>query len=153
MTFTGQYTKLPEPKTIEIVLQIGNPYMIVNGVKKEVDPGRGTVPAIIPKWNRTVVPVRAIIESLGGKILWDGEERKVTILFDNNVINLWISRNSAEVNGKYRLIDSSNPDVTPIIENSRTMVPVRFVVESMGCTVKWDPDTRKITIIYVEPLG
>ncbi len=153
VTFTGQYKKLPEPKKTEIVLQIGNPYMYVNGVKKEVDPGRGTTPIIVPKWNRTVVPIRTIVESLGGKIAWNGKERKVTILFNGNVINLWIGKNSAEVNSKYCLIDSGNPEVTPIIENDRTMVPVRFVAESIGCTVKWDPDAKKITITYIEPAG
>jgi outer membrane protein assembly factor BamB len=153
VTFSGEYIKLPEPKKTKIILQIGNPYMTVNGEKKEVDPGRGTAPIIIAEWSRTVLPIRAIVEALGGTISWDGKERKVTILFYGNVINLWIDKNSAEVNGKYYLIDSGNPDVTPIIKNSRTMVPVRFVAEAMGCTVKWNPDTKEITIIFVEPLG
>jgi hypothetical protein len=50
--------------------------MTVNGVKKEIDPGRGTVPVIVK--GRTLVPIRAIIEELGGTIGWDGNERKVT---------------------------------------------------------------------------
>ncbi len=153
VTFTGIYEKLPEPKKIEIVLQIDNPYMTVNGEKKEVDPGRGTVPTIIVKWGRTVVPIRAIVEALGGTIEWEGKERKVTILFKKTTINLWIDKNSAEVNGKYRLIDSKNPNVSPVIINSRTMVPIRFVAETLGCTVEWDPDTRTVTITYIEPMG
>ncbi len=51
--------------------------MTVNGVKKEIDPGRGTVPVIVK--GRTLVPIRAIIEEMGGTIEWDGNERKVTI--------------------------------------------------------------------------
>lgn len=153
VTFTGTYEKLPKPKETKIVLQIDNPYMTVNGKKKEVDPGRGTAPTIIAKWGRTVVPIRAIVESLGGTIGWNPAERKVTISFKNTTINLWIGKNSAEVNGMYRLIDSKNPNVSPIIINDRTMLPIRFVTEMLGCTVEWDPDTRTVTITYIEPTG
>ena len=47
------------------------------------------------------------------------------------------------------------PDVQPYIDsNGRTMVPVRFVTEALGCDVKWDGETRTVTIdrgtIYAE---
>jgi len=34
------------------------------------------------------------------------------------------------------------------IVNSRTMVPVRFISEAFGFTVKWDDNTKVITITY-----
>ena len=37
-------------------------------------------------------------------------------------------------------------DVAPIIRNDRTMLPARFVAENLGADVKWDNDTRKVTI-------
>ena len=131
-----------------ITLQPDNPYMTVNGMRQEIDPGRGTKPIIIPKWGRTVVPIRAIVEALGGTISWESTTRKVTINFNNTVIELWIDKPQAEVNGETKWIDSNNHDVKPIIINDRTMLPLRFVAESLGCTVNWDPDTRKITITY-----
>ena len=45
-------------------------------------------------------------------------------------------------------VDSNNHDVKPIIVNDRTMLPLRFVAESLGCEVGWDNDTRTITITY-----
>jgi len=77
-------------KQTVITLQPDNAYMTVNGVSQEIDPGRGTKPVIIPEWSRTVVPIRAIVEALGGTIGWDGTERKVTINFKGTVIELWI---------------------------------------------------------------
>jgi ligand-binding sensor domain-containing protein len=133
---------------IIITLQPDNPYMTVNGVQQEIDSGRGTKPVIIPKWGRTVVPIRAIVEALGGTIGWDGAERKVTINFNGTVIELWIDRPQAKVNGVTKWIDENNHDVKPIIVNSRTMLPLRFVAESLGCTVNWDAATRTITITY-----
>jgi len=125
-----------------------NEFMLVNGKKQEIDPGRGTKPVIIPKWGRTVVPIRAIVEALGGTIEWDGVARKVTIKFNGNIIELWIDNPEAKVNGQPTWIDENNHDVRPIIVNDRTMLPLRFVAENLGCTVEWDPKTRTITITY-----
>jgi N-acetylmuramoyl-L-alanine amidase len=38
-------------------------------------------------------------------------------------------------------------DVAPIIANGRTMLPVRFVAESLGATVEWNNDARYIRIV------
>jgi len=59
-------------KTV-ITLQPDNSYMTVNNVSQEIDPGRGTKPVIIPAWSRTVVPIRAIVEALGGTIEWENK--------------------------------------------------------------------------------
>jgi len=134
---------------IVIVLKPGDPMMSVNGLKQEIDPGRGTKPIIIPKWSRTVVPIRAIVEALGGTIRWNGAERKVTIDFNGTEVELWIDKPQANVNGTVKWIDSNNHDVKPIIVNSRTMLPLRFVAESLGCKVDWNGNTRTITITYI----
>jgi len=39
-------------------------------------------------------------------------------------------------------------DVAPFIQDGRTMVPVRFVAESLGAKVSWDEATRTVTILY-----
>jgi len=129
-----------------IVLQIDNPNMTVNGNSLEIDPGRGTKPII--KNSRTLVPIRAIVEALGGSVLWDSTTKKVTINLGSNTIELWINKNTAVVNGISTLIDPSNSNVVPEIINSRTMIPLRFVTENLGCTVKWDGTTKTITIRY-----
>ncbi len=36
-------------------------------------------------------------------------------------------------------------DQHPIIENGRTLVPLRVIFEALGAYVKWDPDTQTIT--------
>ncbi|NIA12126.1 MAG: copper amine oxidase N-terminal domain-containing protein [Nitrospiraceae bacterium] len=122
--------------------------MTVNGEQQEIDLERGTKPVIIPKWSRTVVPIRAIVEALGGSIEWDPTERKVTINFKDAVIELWIEKPQARVNGEMKWIDEGNHDVKPIIINDRTMLPLRFVAENLGCEVDWDSVTKTITVVY-----
>lgn len=135
-------------KTI-IVLKIGNPVMSVNGIDREIDPGRGTTPIIIPEWSRTIVPIRAIVEALNGKVDWDPLLRQVIITLGTNIIKLTIEDSIADVNGKKVQIDSQNPYVKPLIINSRTFVPLRFVAESLGCEVQWEDKTKTITITYI----
>ena len=40
---------------------------------------------------------------------------------------------------------SHKMDVTPVIRNDRTMLPLRYVAEAIGADVKWDPETRTAT--------
>ena len=132
-------------------LYIDNPNMYINEVKQEIDPGRGTTPVIIPEWARTVVPIRAIVEGLVGTIVWDGTARKVTINFKSTIIELWIDNPQAKVNGAGKWIDNDNHNVKPIIINDRTMLPIRFVAENLGCLVEWEEVRREIKITYPKP--
>jgi len=57
----------PIPRTI-ISLQIGSPRMTVSGTVKAID-AQGTKPLITN--STTMVPIRAIVESLGGSVGWN----------------------------------------------------------------------------------
>lgn len=39
-------------------------------------------------------------------------------------------------------------DVAPFIEDGRTMVPLRFIAESLGASVAWNDASRTVTIVY-----
>jgi len=129
---------------ITIVLQIDNPKMLVNGVEKEIDPGKGTSPVIIEE--RTMIPIRAVIEALGGSIDWDGSDNKVIISAKNKKVNVWIGKKNINVDGQYKEMD-----VVPQVINDRTMIPLRFVIENLGCELQWDSFNNKITITSDAP--
>jgi len=137
---TIQVTRYIKPTII--ILQIGKSNFTVNGVSNTLDS-----PPVI-KNNRTLLPIRAIIEALGGSVSWDATERKVTVTLGSKTIELWIGKNIAKVNGTDTPIDSTNSKVVPEIINSRTMLPLRFVTENLGCDVQWDGGTQTITITY-----
>ncbi len=128
-----------------INLSIGSSYMVVNGVKEKID-AQGSKPII--KNNRTLLPVRSLIEALGGTVEWNAKTRQVTISLDGNTIVLTIGKNTALVNGIETPIDPNNPNVVPIIINGRTYLPLRFIAEHLNCTVEWSPSTKTITIYY-----
>lgn len=140
----------PEPPVITtpevddsaiVFLKIGNPLMYINQVEQEIDPGRNTVPII--KDGRTLLPIKALIEGLGGTVQWYGDERKVSIKLNNNHIETWIGSKSYKINGV-----SKTMDVAPVIINSRTMVPLRFVAENLNATVHWEGTQKVVMVSY-----
>lgn len=66
---------LPTEDTDEMVLWIGKEKAIVNGKEVILD----QPPVINPKTNRTLIPLRFIMENLGFKVNYDGKEKKITI--------------------------------------------------------------------------
>ncbi|MBP9019144.1 MAG: SMP-30/gluconolactonase/LRE family protein [Bacteroidales bacterium] len=125
-----------------IVLQIGKSNFTVNGEERTLD-----APPMI-KNGRTLLPIRAVVEALGGTVAWDNAQKKVTIVLKDTTIELWIGKNVAKVNGVNKPIDSTNSKVVPEIVNGRTMLPLRFVTENLGATVDWDNNTKTVTITY-----
>jgi photosystem II stability/assembly factor-like uncharacterized protein len=133
-------------KTTILVLFIGSPKMTTSDGKVIA---LDSPPVIVE--GRTLVPIRPIVEKLGGSVAWDNVERKVTITLGDKTLELWIGKNTAKVNGTTVPIDSSNTKVVPQIISGRTMLPVRFVAETLGARVDWDGTLKKITITYPAP--
>ena len=133
----------PPPEKIMIKLYIGKKTYYVNDVAKEMD----TAPIILE--GRTLLPIRYVAEALGATIEWVASEQKAVIDFKGIHIELWIGKNTAKVNNEYLLIDSGNPDVKPIIvPPGRTMLPIRFIAETLGCQVEWTQATQEVKITY-----
>lgn len=138
---TKSTTFLPEATKGFIILKLSDPNMVVNGDVKEIDPGRGTVPVIIS--NRTMVPIRAIVESMGGTIEWEQATQKITLNAKGNKVEMWIGKKELLVNGVAKIMD-----VAPVIQNSRTYVPVRFAAENLNSKVDWINSTREAVITF-----
>lgn len=90
----------------------------------------------------TMVPMREIFKALGATIDWNADTQTVIARKGNTEIKITIGSKTAYVNG-------TSVNVTPpaaIIEG-KTMVPLRFVSEALGVTVKWDNATRTVTLM------
>lgn len=91
--------------------------------------------------DRSLVPVRAIFESLGAEVHWDSKERKVLVSYRGSDVELTIDSHIAIVNGK-----ETEMEVPAKIINDRTMVPLRFVGEQLNMNVGFDNDKRKFQL-------
>jgi len=121
-----------------IRLQIGNPLMTVNGVETAIDESN-TSP--VSRNNRTLLPIRAVVEAMGGTVTWDNGEATVTLSRGGDVVNLTIGSTTAFYNNT-----SLNLDTAPIVINGRTFLPIRFIAESFGFYVAWNGENNLVTI-------
>jgi S1-C subfamily serine protease len=132
--------------TTVVKLWVGNNIMTIGGVRQPID-SEGTKPVIVE--GRTLVPIRAVIEAFDGSVAWDATERKVTVTLGENALDLWIGKSTATLNGTTLPVDAANPRVIPVIMSGRTMLPLRFVSESLGIDVQYEATTKMITLTYM----
>ena len=126
---------LPEQPATHLILYIGAPFLLANGVYIPAD----TAPYLVTDANGggyTMVPVRFIAEALGASVTWDAVGRKVGIDLDGRHFELVIGQ-----------LVSGTP-VAATIKDSRTFVPLRYVMESFGAEVGWTQREQRIDIYY-----
>lgn len=105
-----------------------------NNVTKSASP--------IVKNRRTLVPLRFIGEALGKEVLWNNDEKSVTVSDENTSFKLYIDS---------KIIDNSDgtlkfTDVAPCIVNRKTYLPLRAIAELMNIGVGYDKASSTVTI-------
>lgn len=149
--FSSEYTNVASAKTKVLPTGITSIRLYIDSMGYFVDDVPFTMDvAPLLKDDRTLLPIKYIIEPLGGDVQWDQGPQKVTVNLGGKTIMLWVQNNKATVDGVVVPIDSTDPNVMPInVYPGRIMVPIRFVTEALGCDVIWVPSKPKeVTIIY-----
>ena len=90
--------------------------------------------------SRTLAPLRSLAEALGFEVGWV-EPDQINIMRGDSVINMYINKPGYMVGGMEKQLDAP-----PFIMGSRTMVPLRFIAEELGCTVQYDGATNTVNI-------
>ena len=130
---------LYDENTRLIKMKINDVNYTVNGQTKKMD----AKPFISN--SRTLVPLRFIIEAIGGDVQWDGDNRLVTVNSHGKNIILPIDSKKITVDGKEIAIDQA-----AIIKGDRTYVPIRFIAENLDMNVNYIHESREIEISYFE---
>lgn len=95
---------------------------------------------------RTLVPFRALAETLGATVTWDPATSAVSITKGDSIVKFVIGTSKAEVNGVTVVLA-----IPAQVIEGRTMVPLRFVGEALNAEVTFDPETGMIIIKQVAP--
>ena len=130
----GYYLDYNSSKSTVYVNKIVNVY--VNGQKCNND---GI--SIISN-NRTLVPMRAIFEELGAEVEWENETQTATATKDGIRVSVTIDSNKLQKNGEEIELDVP----ARLVEDSRTLVPLRTISEAFGCQVEWDEELQRVDI-------
>lgn len=98
--------------------------------------------------NRALVPLREVFEALGADVHYNNATKEIIITGEDTTVKLQIGNNNAYINGERKAIpDGVVPKlITKVGVATKTMVPVRFVSESIGLTVDFEDETGSIKI-------
>ena len=130
---------LYDENTKLIKMKINDVNYSINGEGKKMD----AKPFI--KNDRTLVPLRFIVEAIGGEVNWDNDNRLVTVNSKGKTIELPIDSKTIKIDG-----NDVNIDQAAIIKGDRTFVPIRFIAENLDMVVNYINDTREIEISSFE---
>ncbi len=129
-----------------VIVSVSSTVYAADGVTVMVN-GKQVVsdtPAVITDSGSTMLPFRAIFNSLGvndDEIKWNSQSKSIEVNSGGNYIFLVIGNSGALVNDKLITLNAA-----PYIESGKTMVPVRFISESLGAGVQWDKETKTVKI-------
>jgi len=96
----------------------------------------------IDSQSRTIVPLRFIGEELGYSFAWDPQTKQVAFTGNDVLIFLTVGSREAIVNGNQALLDT-----VAVVKDGRTMVPLRFILETLGVKVQFDSASNVVDII------
>ena len=106
---------------------------------------------------RTLLPIRSVMEAMGKSVSWESETSTVTISDSTTTVKLTIGSDvmlqsvTDEANGGSFSFEVPL-DTPPMIINDRTCLPVRAVAEAFMATVDWDGATGTVMIITADLL-
>lgn len=148
----------PVTEPIKLVVTDSNLPVQVNGVAVSFE-DVGLKKVTVDAGDITLVPIRKIAEMLNCTVAWRNSDQTVHIFKNGKSIVLAINNPvikiyDFEVGAKFvytseaeeKFVYADNKGVTPVIEEGRTLVPLRAISECLNTTVNFDGATGLITI-------
>lgn len=101
---------------------------------------------------RTMMPLRAVSEALDATVYWFDAEKRVQIVNYDVLLSLQIGN---DIMGKYKIENgqiSGEPEsikleVSPMIHNDSTYVPLRAIAEAFDASLSWNNSNRSVIIL------
>lgn len=112
----------------------------VNGQLQQLD----TAPITVQ--GRVLVPLRGVIESLGGSMQWIPPTQTILATVGDRQIRMVVGVPVADVNGRRLTLE-----VAPQVVQGRVYAPLRFVSEALGTNVTWNTATQTVSIATPPP--
>lgn len=148
-----KYEEKKQVQKVAIVLTLDKTDWTLNGVAQsplKVAPTSTKLPADLK--GNTYMPIKEVAQALFAEVGWDANEKKVTLTQklpdgSTNIVELWIGKKTARINGKEVPISSSGK-LYPVVYEGKTILPLRFVADALGCSTNYEAATKKITLNF-----
>jgi len=128
---------LPEldPNMRVVRFVIGDTTYTIDRIPHESD----VAPFIERTYERTMVPLRVLSEALGAEVEWIPETSTVQVRFGGDEHQLIVG------------LPLPNEMGLPALYQDRVFVPLRYVVETFGATIRWDG--RNSAVYIYQPIN
>lgn len=136
VTVANCVTPSPSQVKTTATFKVGEAKYTVNGQEQTMDA------ACYVENGRAFAPLRYVAYAAGvapENILYSAG--KVTVMKGDKVVQLTIGSNVMVINGI-----SVTMDVKAVVKNGRTMLPVRWLSQALGCKVDYDANTQTVTV-------
>ncbi|WP_373844202.1 copper amine oxidase N-terminal domain-containing protein [Bacteroides heparinolyticus] len=132
---TAPFFSINNPVALKTVFVINNLSYTSNGALKQLN----TAPYI--KDGRTMLPVRAVGESLGLEASWDNTTKTATFKNAEKTAVVKIGSSTITVN------NTPMPLTVPAeIKNGSTMIELRSLATAFGVNIRWDAVNKSVTV-------
>lgn len=126
------------PSRKELAFKIGSKIVWKNG---QCANGLTVEPQVMK--GSTMVPWRYISEEFGFKVDYNNTTKKITAKRNGTTIEMVIEQKQAYVNGVPKMMS-----VPPTAKSGTTLVPLRFVSESIGAETGWISSANVATVFF-----
>jgi hypothetical protein len=89
-----------------------------------------------------MVPFRPIFEAFGWTVTWDNEKKTAVALLGKRVVQVTIGQDQALVDGASIPFEAR----VRLASGGWTMVPLSFVEQALGVSVRWSPDAQTLAV-------
>lgn len=125
-----------EQKGNQVVLILNTTKATVNGEETSLL----SPPTVVQ--NTTLLPLRFVVNQVvDAQVEWNSETQTVTITKNGTVVQVTIGSHTAYVDGM-----PVELEVTPMIKDGVTLLPVRFISEAFEIKVEFESSTKVITL-------
>lgn len=92
-----------------------------------------------------MVPIRALAEAFDAEVVYDNDDRTVTIEYNDKTIVMTVDESTYTIDG-----EEAEMDTEAVIKGDRTYVPVRFAAEAMGfkVTALYDDNSSTASVVF-----
>lgn len=134
-TSPADASSLGLPSGVSAKMTVGSKTLLTNGKASTMD-----VSPVVRN-GVTYLPVKYITDAFGGTSGWEAKTGSISIRRGDQLLVLNLNKKDYMLNGKRKTSDSATISVS-----NRTLVPVRLVSEQLGLRVKWEQETKTVTI-------
>lgn len=123
-----------------IEMRLGSNTMSVNGAPAAIDPDAAIMPQVhtVDGKGYTMLPLRAVVESMGGTVDYDAATKIITMTYHGTTMTHQIGTSYAQVDGASRPLA-----IASYAANNRTYVHLRAIeLLDPGIVVEWSASDR-----------